>query len=272
MTLMEPLTRTAALQTDALSLGYGERLVVDRLTTSVPTGAVSVIIGANGCGKSTLLRGLARLLRPSAGSVLLDGRDIHTLPSREVARVLGLLPQTPTAPEGITVADLVARGRHPHQTWFRPWSAADQRAVTEALTLTDTLGLAERPVDQLSGGQRQRVWIALALAQQTDLLLLDEPTTYLDLAHQVEVLDLLTDLNRRRGTTVVIVMHDLNLACRYADHLVALREGRIVAEGEPAEVITEAVIEEVYGLRARVVADPVSGTPTVVPIGRHHCG
>ena len=272
MTLLAPRTQAPVLAARDLSLGYGDRLVVDDLSTEVPTGRVSVVIGANGCGKSTLLRGLARLLRPSAGAVLLDGRDLHALPTREVARVLGLLPQSPTAPEGITVADLVARGRHPHQTWFRSWSAADEQAVSEALTLTDTLGLADRPVDELSGGQRQRVWIALALAQQTDLLLLDEPTTYLDLAHQVEVLDLLTDLNRRRGTTVVVVMHDLNLACRYADHLVAMRDGRVVAEGAPAEVVTEAVIAEVYGLRARVVPDPVSGTPTVVPIGRHHCG
>jgi len=272
MTLLAPRTAAPVLAARDLSLGYRDRLVVDDLSTEVPTGRVTVVIGANGCGKSTLLRGLARLLRPRAGAVLLDGRDLHALPTREVARVLGLLPQSPTAPEGITAADLVARGRHPHQTWFRSRSAADEQAVTEALTLTGTLDLADRPVDELSGGQRQRVWIALALAQQTDLLLLDEPTTYLDLAHQVEVLDLLTDLNRRRGTTVVVVMHDLNLACRYADHLVAMREGRVVAEGTPAEVVTETVIAEVYGLRARVVPDPVSGTPTVVAIGRHHCG
>ena len=271
MTLLESRPQTHALEARDLSLGYGGRLVVDSLSLPVPTGRVSIIIGGNGCGKSTLLRGLARLLAPATGAVLLDGRSIHTMPSRTVAQLLGLLPQAPTAPEGITVADLVGRGRHPHQTWFRTWSAADEEAVTEALTLTDTLALADRPVDELSGGQRQRVWVAMALAQQTDLLLLDEPTTYLDLAHQVEVLDLLTDLNRRRGTTVVIVMHDLNLACRYADHLVALKEGRVVAAGTPQEVVTEETIAEVFGLSARIIEDPVSHTPTVIPVGRHHC-
>ena len=272
MTLLDAPTTTHELETRGLSLGYGDRLVVQDLSLPVPTGRVSVVIGANGCGKSTLLRGMARLLPPASGVVLLDGQDLHRMPSRSVAQVLGLLPQAPTAPEGITVADLVGRGRHPHQTWFRSWSAADDQAVTEALVLTDTLELAERPVDELSGGQRQRVWIAMALAQQTDLLLLDEPTTYLDLAHQVEVLDLLTDLNRRRGTTVVIVMHDLNLACRYADHLVAMKDGHVVAAGPSQQVVTPEMIAEVYGLTARVIDDPVSHTPTVIPVGRHHCG
>jgi len=272
MTLLETPTTTHALEARGLSLGYGGALVVDSLSLPVPAGKISMVIGGNGCGKSTLLRGLARLLAPATGAVLLDGRSIHSMPSKAVAQVLGLLPQTPSAPEGITVADLVGRGRHPHQTWFRQWSASDEQAVTEALALTDTLELAARPVDELSGGQRQRVWVAMALAQQTDLLLLDEPTTYLDLAHQVEVLDLLTDLNRRRGTTVVIVMHDLNLACRYADHLVAMKAGRVVAAGTPHEVVTEQTIAEVFGLTARVVDDPVSHTPTVVPVGRHHCG
>jgi iron complex transport system ATP-binding protein len=189
-----------------------------------------------------------------------------------VAQTLGLLPQSPVAPEGITVADLVGRGRHPHQGWFRSWSPADDRVVSEALAATDITDLADRPVDELSGGQRQRVWIAMALAQETDLLLLDEPTTYLDLSHQVEVLDLLTDLNRRRGTTVVIVMHDLNLACRYADHLIAMRDGRIVQQGRPADVITPSTMRSVFSMRATIIADPVSGTPTVIPIGRHHCG
>ena len=193
------------------------------------------------------------------------------MPSKEVAKIMGLLPQAPTAPEGITVADLVGRGRYPHQGWFRQWTADDDRAVAEALAATDIVDLAGRPIEEMSGGQRQRVWIAMALAQETDLLLLDEPTTYLDLTHQIDVLDLLTDLNRRRGTTIVIVMHDLNLACRYADHLVAMCDGQIVAEGKPESVITAENMDRVFGLRAQIISDPVSRTPTIIPIGRHHC-
>ena len=259
------------LAASELALGYGDRQIVENLTVDIPTGKVTVIIGANGCGKSTLLRGLARLLPPQHGAVLLDGRSITSIPSKQVAKVMGLLPQTPIAPEGITVADLVGRGRYPHQGWFRQWSADDDRAVAEALTATSTLELADRPIEDMSGGQRQRVWIAMALAQETDLLLLDEPTTYLDLSHQLEVLDLLTDLNRRRGTTVVIVMHDLNLACRYADHLIAMKDGRISAEGSPTEVVTSESMLEVFGLRAQIITDPISRTPTIIPIGRHHC-
>ena len=254
-----------------LGLGYGDRQIVSGLSVEIPTGKVSVIIGANGCGKSTLLRGLARLLSPTSGSVLLDGRNIQAWQSKEVAKVMGLLPQAPIAPEGITVADLVGRGRYPHQGWFRQWSDADDRAVAEALAVTDTLDLAGRPIEEMSGGQRQRVWIAMALAQETDLLLLDEPTTYLDLTHQVEVLDLLTDLNRRRGTTIVIVMHDLNLACRYADHLIAMRAGEISGQGSPSEVITPDTMQEVFGMNSVIINDPVSNTPTVIPIGRYHC-
>ena len=254
-----------------LSLAYDGRTVVDRLTTQVPRGLLTVVVGANACGKSTLLRGLARLVRPEQGAVLLDGRSVHELPTREVARRMGLLPQSPVAPDGITVADLVARGRYPHQRLLRRWSAQDEQAVTEALTATGTQSLVDRPVDELSGGQRQRVWIAMALAQRTDVLLLDEPTTFLDLPHQVEVLDLLTDLCRG-GATVVTVLHDLNLAARYADHLVAMAAGRIVAAGLPAEVVTERLVAEVFDLRCAVVADPLSGTPMVVPFGRHHTG
>ena len=260
------------LATLDLCLAYNGRCVVDGLTLSVPPGRVTVIVGANACGKSTLLRGLARVLKPERGSVLLDGQSIHRRPTREVARVLGLLPQSPVAPEGISVADLVGRGRYPHQGWFRQWTAEDERAVAVALEATATADLADRPVHELSGGQRQRVWIAMALAQQTDLLLLDEPTSFLDVAHQVEVLDLLTDLNRARGTTVVLVLHELNLAARYADHLVAMRGGQVVAAGPPSEVVTGALVAEVFGLEARVVPDPVSGTPMVVPIGRHRAG
>nr|WP_245961608.1 ABC transporter ATP-binding protein [Quadrisphaera granulorum] len=253
-----------------VSVGYEGRVVVHDMTLDVPTGAITTIVGANACGKSTLLRAMARLLTPLSGRVLLDGRPIHEQSSREVATVLGLLPQSPVSPEGIAVADLVGRGRHPHQGWFRRWSSDDDAAVEEALEATGTLELADRSVDELSGGQRQRVWIAMALAQRTDVLLLDEPTTFLDVCHQVEVLDLLTDLNRARGTTIVMVLHDLNLAARYSDHLVALRQGRLVAQGSPREVVTADLVEEVFGMRAQVITDPVAGTPLVVPIGRHH--
>ncbi len=256
------------LSAESLSLGYGERTVVDELSLVIPDGAITVIVGANACGKSTLLRGLARLLKPTAGRAVLDGRAIHQMPTKEVARILGLLPQTAVAPEGVTVVDLVARGRHPHTGLWRRWSDEDDRAVAEALRLTGTLDLAQRNVDELSGGQRQRVWVAMALAQQTDLLLLDEPTTFLDLAHQVELLDVLADLNANRGTTIVMVLHELNLAARYADHLVAMKDGRLVAQGPPGEVVTEELVRDVFGLEARVIPDPVSGTPLVLPLGR----
>ncbi len=265
------MTDGHSLRTDRLRLAYDSREVVKGLSFEVPPGRFTAIVGPNACGKSTLLRGMARLLAPASGAVLLDGRSIHALPTREVAATLGMLPQSPVAPEGITVTDLVSRGRYPHQGWFRRWTGDDEAAVAEALLATDVLELADRPVDELSGGQRQRVWIAMALAQRTELLLLDEPTTYLDLPHQVEVLDLLTDLNRSEGTTVVTVLHDLNLACRYADHLVALRAGEIVAQGAPAEVVTEQVVADVFGMRCALVPDPLSGTPMVVPVGRHHC-
>ena len=257
------------LEARNLTLAYDGRTVVEGLDLHIPPGQVTAVVGANACGKSTLLRGLARVLRPETGSVVLDGRSIHDRSTREVATVLGLLPQAPVAPEGITVADLVGRGRYPHQGWFRRWTSDDERAVAEALAATDTAGLADRSVDELSGGQRQRVWIAMALAQQTDLLLLDEPTTFLDVAHQVEVLDLLTDLHAARGTTVVLVLHELNLAARYADHLVALRRGEVVAAGHPRDVVTEELVRDVFGLDSHVVPDPVCGGPMVVPIGRH---
>lgn len=260
----------AVLTAKDLTLNYGQRCVVEGLTTEIPEGRVSMIVGANACGKSTLLRGLSRLLKPAAGAVTLDGRDIHTRPARELARTLGLLPQHPTAPDGITVRDLVGRGRYPHQGFFRSWTEKDDAAVQRALEATGTLDLAGRDVDELSGGQRQRVWIAMALAQETDVLLLDEPTTYLDLAHQVEVLDLVTDLNRQRGTTVAIVLHDLNLAARYADHVIAMKGGTVVAAGPPGDVVTEDLVRTVFNLESRVIPDPVSGTPLIIPIGRHH--
>ena len=258
------------LRASGLTLGYDAEDVVRDLDVAIPDGRITVIVGATACGKSTLLRGLARLLKPRHGAALLDGRSLHEMRSVDVARVLGLLPQTPVAPDGITVADLVGRGRYPHQGWFRQWSAEDDVAVTAALEATGTADLAARPLAELSGGQRQRVWIAMALAQETDLLLLDEPTTYLDINHQVELLDLLTDLNRERGTTIVIVMHDLNLACRYADHVIAMKHGRIRAEGVPADVVDADVVSDVFGLRCDVLPDPVCGTPMVVPRGRHH--
>ncbi|MFC8193683.1 ABC transporter ATP-binding protein [Cellulomonas sp. NPDC057328] len=260
------------LAVDGATIGYDDRVVVHDLSLVVPPGKVTIVVGANACGKSTLLRAMARLLRTRSGRVLLDGVPITDMPSRQVATVLGLLPQTPVAPEGIAVADLVGRGRYPHQGWLRRWTAEDDAIVEEALAATDTLELADRPVDELSGGQRQRVWIAMALAQRTDVLLLDEPTTFLDVAHQVEVLDLLTDLNRQRGTTVVMVLHDLNLAARYADHLVAVRAGRLYAQGDPAEVVTEQMVRDVFGMESRVVPDPVAGSPLVLPLGRHHGG
>ncbi|WKU46423.1 ABC transporter ATP-binding protein [Streptomyces sp. VNUA116] len=248
-----------------LTLAYEDRTVVEGLDLAVPDGEVTIVIGPNACGKSTLLRALGRLLKPARGTVLLDGEDLARIPTRTIAKSLGLLPQTPVAPEAITVADLVARGRQPHQRWWQQWSEDDERAVADAMARTDTTALAERAVDELSGGQRQRVWIAMALAQQTDLLLLDEPTTYLDIAHQVEVLDLVRRLNRERGRTVVAVLHDLNQAARYADHLVAMKAGRIVAQGRPAEIVTADLVREVFGLQSVVVPDPVTGSPLVVP-------
>ncbi len=258
------------LEARDVRLGYGEREIVRDLSVTVPPGRITVIVGPNACGKSTLLRSMARLLAPTAGAVLLNGRSIQEMPTKEVAAVLGILPQSPTAPEGITVSDLVGRGRYPHQGWFRRWSAEDDEAVAQALLSTDVLELADRPVDELSGGQRQRVWIAMALAQRTDILLLDEPTTYLDASHQLDVLDLLTDLNRERGVTMVAVLHDLNLACRYADHMIAMKGGRILAEGAPVDIVTEELVGEVFGMRCSVIEDPASATPMVVPLGRHH--
>jgi iron complex transport system ATP-binding protein len=258
------------LAAEGLTLAYDKVEVARELSLAVPTGRITCIVGANACGKSTLLRALARLLKPAAGSVLLDGQRIQSLPTKEVATKLGILPQTPVAPEGITVVDLVGRGRHPHRTWLRQWSERDESVVAEAMRVTGTVELAERPVDELSGGQRQRAWIAMALAQDTDLMLLDEPTTYLDLAHQIDVLDLLVDLNRGHGRTIVLVLHDLNQAARYSDHLVAMKAGAVVASGPPADVITEDLVADVFGLTTRVVVDEVSGTPLVLPIGRHH--
>ncbi|MBE1531908.1 ABC transporter ATP-binding protein [Actinomadura algeriensis] len=264
------MTTSHHLAAEDLTLGYGDRTVVESLDLTVPPGEITVIVGANACGKSTLLRSLSRLLAPRAGRVVLDGKEVHRMPAKELARTLGLLPQSPIAPEGITVLDLVSRGRHPHQGIFARWNAGDDAAVAAALEATRTTALADRAVDELSGGQRQRVWIAMALAQQTDLLLLDEPTTFLDPSHQIDVLDLLTDLNATRGTTIVIVLHDLNLAARYADHLIALADGTVHASGTPADVLTEDTVRTVFDLDSRIIEDPVSGRPLMLPIGRHH--
>ncbi|MEV6411035.1 ABC transporter ATP-binding protein [Kribbella sp. NPDC051718] len=258
-----------SLSAEHLAVGYDQREIIHDLSVRIPTGKISVIVGANACGKSTLLKTLARLLKPSRGTVLLDGKSIQSIPTRAVALKLGLLPQSPTAPEGITVADLVGRGRYPRQGWIRQWTKGDDEAIADAMTSTDVLEIADRPIDELSGGQRQRVWIAMALAQETDILLLDEPTTFLDLTHQFEVLDLLVDLNKRDQRTIVLVLHDLNQACRFGDHLIAMKDGAIVAEGNPSEVITEQVVQDVFGLAVKVIPDPVAGTPMVVPIGRH---
>ncbi|WP_407564065.1 ABC transporter ATP-binding protein [Streptomyces sp. 184] len=256
------------LAAENVTLAYDSRVVAEHLSVTVPDSSFTVVVGPNACGKSTLLRALARMLKPSTGAVLLDGDAIGTLPARKVARILGLLPQSSVAPDGITVADLVARGRYPHQGLLRQWSREDERVVQESMAATGVVELADRYVDELSGGQRQRVWIAMALAQQTPLLLLDEPTTYLDIQHQIEVLDLCAELHETQGRTLVAVLHDLNHAARYATHLIAMREGRIVAEGHPNEIVDAELVEDVFGLKCQVIDDPETGTPLVVPAAR----
>lgn len=260
---------TPRLSAEHLTLGYEQKVVATDLSLQIPDGELTVLIGPNGCGKSTLLRTLSRLLIPKSGRVCLDGQSIRQFSTREVARRLGLLPQNSVAPGDLTVKGLVMRGRYPHQGLFQRWREVDEQAVQQAMMATRVSDLADRPVDQLSGGQRQRVWIAMVLAQQTPLLLLDEPTTWLDIAHQIELLELLQDLNRQ-GHTLVVVLHDLNQACRYATHLVAMRDGQILAEGCPADIVTPELIEQVYGLRAMIINDPVAHTPMVVPLGRQN--
>jgi len=255
------------LEAAGLTVGYDGRGVLDELDVRIPESSFTVIVGPNACGKSTLLRSLARLLPPQDGRILLDGDDIGALRPKELARRIGLLPQTSTAPEAITVIALVSRGRHPHQGIFRQWSTDDEAAVREALRSTGLLPLAHAQVGRLSGGQRQRVWIALVLAQQTQVVLLDEPTTFLDLAHQIEVLELCARLHRE-GRTLVAVLHDLNQAARYATHLIAMRDGEILAQGAPADVVTSELVADVFGVRAQVVPDPETGTPLVVPVAR----
>lgn len=255
------------LLAENLALAYDNNLIIDNLHLSIPMGKITALVGPNGCGKSTLLRGLARLLQPKRGHVYLDGKAIHTMPTKELAKQIGILPQSPVAPEGLTVRELVAQGRYPHQSWFQQWSKTDEAITLEAMAITNITHFADRPLDTLSGGQRQRAWIAMALAQETAILLLDEPTTFLDLSYQIEVLDLLHELNAT-GRTIVMVLHELNQACRYAHHLVAMREGKICVQGEPEQVMTAEMVAEVFRIHAHIVPDPVTGTPMCIPAGR----
>ena len=256
------------LSTRRLTLAYDGVPIVTDLDLAIPAGKITTLVGPNGCGKSTLLRGLARLLKPRTGTVYLDSADIFTLSTKAVAKRLGILPQGPVAPEGLTVRDLVAIGRYPYQNWLQQWSKDDEVMVEQALVTTGMTHLADRDLDTLSGGQRQRAWIAMALAQDTEILLLDEPTTFLDLAHQIEVLDLLYELNQSKGRTIVMVLHDLNQACRYAEHLVAVRQGQVYTRGTPMQVMTEVMVREVFGLECHIMEDPMAGTPMCVPVSR----
>jgi len=258
----------SALEAKGLSLSYGGDYIFENLDLTVPEGKITVFIGSNGCGKSTLLRSMARLLKPQRGAVVLDGADIAGMSTKDVARKLAILPQGPTAPEGLTVLQLVKQGRYPYQSWLRQWSPEDEKAVMAALESTGLTGLADRTVDSLSGGQRQRAWIAMTLAQETPLILLDEPTTYLDLTHQIEVLDLLYELNVQEQRTIVMVLHDINLACRYADHIVAIRDGSIKAMGRPEDIICSELMQTVFQLPCEIIPDPLYGTPMCVPHGK----
>lgn len=264
--------RCATLNTEDLSLGYGDRRIIEQLTVEIPPAQVTAIVGPNGCGKSTLLAGLARILAPKSGVVRLDGRDINTLATREVAHKLALLPQDASAPDGLTVEELIQFGRQPYRSLMRQWSPQDNDIVQAALKATRLEPLADRPLDALSGGQRQRAWIAMTVAQDTPLLLLDEPTSALDLGHQIEVLELVRDL-AQQGKTVVMVIHDLPSACRFADHIIAMHEGQIIAEGRPAEIVTESLVERLYGVRCTLLHEPGTGVPLIVnPVSIRHQG
>ncbi|WP_139368103.1 ABC transporter ATP-binding protein [Priestia abyssalis] len=257
-----------ALETKSLTLSYGDTVIIDELNLTVPKGEITVFIGSNGCGKSTLLRSLARLLKPHSGSILIEGEMVSKLPTKEIAKQLAILPQGPVAPEGLTVLQLVKQGRYPYQKWYRQWSEEDERIVKHALQATGMEQLADRLVDSLSGGQRQRAWIAMTLAQDTDIILLDEPTTYLDMTHQIEILDLLFELNEKEQRTIVMVLHDLNLACRYAHHLVAIKDKTVYAQGKPEQVISRELVKDVFNMNCEVTVDPIFGTPLCIPHGR----
>ncbi|WP_456273432.1 ABC transporter ATP-binding protein [Bacillus sp. AK031] len=260
-----------SLQTDSLTLSYGDRIIINELDLEIPKGEITVFIGGNGCGKSTLLRSMARLLKPQTGSVLIDGDAIAKLSTKDVAKKLAILPQSPSAPEGLTVMQLVKQGRYPHQSWLKQWSQKDEEIVMKALQATKMEEFQHRRVDELSGGQRQRAWIALTLAQDTDIILLDEPTTYLDMTHQIEILDLLFELNETEGRTIIMVLHDLNLACRYAHNIVAIRDQKIFAQGKPEEVISCNLVKNVFDMDCQVTSDPLFGTPLCIPYGKGRC-
>lgn len=264
------MNKTHSLKASQVVAGYDKKIIVEGIDILIPANKLSVIIGANACGKSTLLKALSRLIQPISGEISLNDKKISDIPPKHLARILGLLPQSPVLPEGITVADLVGRGRFPHQSLFKGFDKKDYEAVEEALEIMGIKDIANRCIDELSGGQRQRVWIAMALAQQTDILLLDEPTTFLDIAYQIEILDLLTDLNRKKGTTIVMVLHDINLSARYADHIFAIHKGKLIADGAPSEIINQRLIKKIFDLDCSVIQDPVSGSPFIVPKGRHH--
>ncbi|WP_053364415.1 ABC transporter ATP-binding protein [Bacillus sp. FJAT-27251] len=257
-----------AIATEKLTLSYGDTIIINEMDLRIPKGEITVFIGGNGCGKSTLLRSIARLLKPQAGSVLLDGEAISRLSTKDVARKLAILPQAPLAPEGLTVLQLVKQGRFPYQSWLKQWSEQDEEKVMGALKATGIDGLQDRPVDSLSGGQRQRVWIAMTLAQDTDIILLDEPTTYLDMTHQIEILDLLFELNEKEGRTILMVLHDLNLACRYAHNVVAIKDQRIYDQGKPEHVVNSKLVKNVFGMDCDVAVDPLFGTPLCIPYGK----
>lgn len=256
------------LAANNLTLGYGDQIIIDQLNLTIPKGKITVFIGGNGCGKSTLLRSLARLLKPRVGSILLNGEDIATIKTKDVAKKLAILPQSPVTPEGLTVYELVKQGRHPYRGFIKQWSKKDEDAVQQALQATNIMELKDRPVDSLSGGQRQRAWIALTLAQETDIILLDEPTTYLDMTHQIDILDLLFDLNEQNGQTIIMVLHDLNLASRYAHHIVAIKNKSVFAQGKPEDIITSDLVQAVFQMKCNISCDPIFGTPMCIPYGK----
>ncbi|MBU0905109.1 MAG: ABC transporter ATP-binding protein [Firmicutes bacterium] len=260
-----------AVKTDSLSIGYTNHLLFENLNLHIPQGEITVFVGSNGCGKSTLLRSIARLLKPESGAVLLEGKDVNRMSSKDVAKKMGILPQSPISPEGLTVHDLVKQGRYPHQSWLKRWSEEDTVKVESAMEATNISDLRDQAVDTLSGGQRQRAWIAMTLAQDTDVILLDEPTTYLDMTHQIEILDLLFELNEKKNRTIVMVLHDINLASRYAHNIVAIKDGEVHAQGKPEEIVTCDLVRSVFGMECQVSKDPMFGTPHCIPFGRGRC-